>query len=74
MSTPRPVPGFRQVWMVGRDGKAMVPVGIITGDMGEWTVPVEAESKFPIIDVSEEPLDGDARHSGVSILRGTLNV
>ena len=37
MSTPRPVPGFRQVWMMDRGGKAMVPVGIITGDTGEWT-------------------------------------
>ncbi len=47
MSTPRPVPGFRQVWMIGRGGKAMVPVGIITGNTGEWTVPVDAETKVP---------------------------
>ena len=37
----------------------MIAVGIITGDQGEWTVPVDAETKFPVIDVSEEPRDGD---------------
>ena len=74
MTTPRPVPAIRQVWMMDEAGKAMIAVGIITGDQGEWTVPLDAETQFPVIDVSEEPRDGVPTHSGISIVRGTLNV
>jgi hypothetical protein len=29
-------------------------------------------SRFPIVDVSREPADGDARHSSVSVLRSRI--
>jgi Anti-sigma-K factor rskA len=73
MNTPQSSSGIRQVWMMNPDG-AMLPVGIITGNEGEWTVPIDIEADLPVVDVSEEPRDGNPLHSGNSILRGTLNV
>lgn len=29
--------------------------------------------EFPIVDISLQPVDGKATHSGVAVLRGTLN-
>jgi hypothetical protein len=46
------------------------------GDDGSTTldlpVPVGTE-RFPIVDISLQPADGKPEHSGVSVLRGTLN-
>jgi hypothetical protein len=30
--------------------------------------------EFPVVDVSNEPIDGDPTHSGDSIVRGVLEV
>lgn len=41
------------------DGRYAVPSGVDAG-------------RFPVVDVSLEPPDGDPTHSGTSVLRGTL--
>lgn len=75
LETPRPVPGTRVVWLMDSTGKKMQTVGILTSADGEWSVPVNVDlEKFPVIDVSDEPFDGNPAHSGESIARGTLNV
>jgi hypothetical protein len=65
--------GFYEVWLIDREVKRMVPVGILRGDSGEFVLPegVDIED-YPVVDISEEPLDGNPGHSGVSVLRGTI--
>jgi hypothetical protein len=65
--------GFYEVWLIDRDVKRMVPVGVLRGDRGEFSLPEGVDLKtYPIVDISEEPLDGNPAHSGVSVLRGTM--
>jgi anti-sigma-K factor RskA len=35
-------------------------------------VPVET-TRFPVVDISLQPANGKPTHSGISVLRGTLN-
>jgi hypothetical protein len=65
--------GFYEVWLIDRDVKRMVPVGILRGGSGQFDLPdgVDLET-YPLVDISEEPLDGNPTHSGTSVLRGTL--
>ncbi|MFN8077861.1 MAG: sigma-70 family RNA polymerase sigma factor [Kineosporiaceae bacterium] len=66
-------PGFLEVWLIDRDVKRMVPVGVISGSQGRFTLPEGLDlSQYPIVDVSVEPLDGDPTHSGTSVLRGVI--
>ena len=75
LTTPRPVDGIRQVWLMDREADAMVPVGQLTGSSGVWTLDVAIDvDRFPVVDVSDEPPDGQVTHSGESIVRGTLDV
>lgn len=75
LDTPRPVPGARVVWLMDKTHTKMQPVGILTSTEGEWTVPIDVDlARFPVIDISDEPFDGNPAHSGNSIVRGTLNV
>jgi hypothetical protein len=51
----------------------MVPVGVLNGSTGRFTVPAGVNlTDYPVVDVSLEPLDGNPAHSGTSVLRGTL--
>jgi anti-sigma-K factor RskA len=52
----------------------MVPLGVVAP--GSQTVELPADldlGRFPLVDVSVEPLDGDPTHSGVSVARGELD-
>ena len=62
-STSLPGPGLR-----------MQPLGVMGARADrELTVPGTLDlRKFNIVDISAEPHDGDATHSGKSLLRGTL--
>lgn len=65
--------GFREVWLIRGDASAMVSLGILDGDDGTFTVPVGIDlADYSLVDISEEPLDGDPLHSGDSIVRGEL--
>lgn len=63
---------FYEVWLIDPKIKKMVGIGILTGSEGEFTIPASIDvGEFPIVDISvQEP--GDPRHSGNSVLRGTL--
>jgi hypothetical protein len=46
----------------------------MNSDSGTFEVPAGLQlADFPVVDVSDEPLDGNPAHSTVSIVRGTLN-
>lgn len=65
--------GFREVWLLAPDVSGMISLGLLEGTEGRFVVPAGIDvGRFPVVDVSEEPFDGDAAHSGNSIVRGTL--
>jgi hypothetical protein len=66
--------GYQEVWLIAPDLSRLVSLGIMNSDNGTFEVPAGLElTDFPIVDVSDEPVDGNPAHSSVSIVRGTLN-
>jgi hypothetical protein len=64
--------GYYEVWLIDTAVDGMVSLGPLRED-GTYDVPAGVDpSRFPIVDVSAEPTDGDPTHSGTSVLRGTL--
>lgn len=65
--------GYQEVWLIAPDLSRLVSLGVMNSDSGTFAVPAGLDlGQFPIVDVSDEPVDGDPAHSGVSIVRGTL--
>ncbi len=64
----------RQVWMIDRQVAGMSSMGYLSDGRGVFTIPDNLDiGAYPIVDVSVEPPDDrDPRHSGESIVRGTL--
>lgn len=79
VDTPSPLnapEGYLEVWLLHRDAKSMVSLGIYTGRADE-EFPITADlldRGYVLVDISREPFDGDNNHSGDSIVRGQLNV
>ena len=66
-------PGFVEVWLLKDDGKRMLSIGVLDSQNGVFAVPPSALAQgYRIVDLSRELYDNDARHSGDSIMRGTL--
>ncbi|MFQ6171689.1 anti-sigma factor [Oryzobacter sp. R7] len=69
--------GYLEVWLINRDLARMVSIGVLEPGRSEqsFAVPAElVEQGYVIVDISREPFDDDARHSGDSLARGTLPV
>lgn len=65
--------GYQEVWLIAPDLSRLVSLGVMTSDAGSFAVPAGLDlAKYPIVDVSDEPMDGNPAHSSVSIVRGTL--
>ena len=67
-------PGYREVWLIDRNVKAMSSMGYLNNGVGRFNIPDDLDlNQFPIVDVSAEPTnDADPTHSGDSIVRGQL--
>lgn len=66
--------GFREVWLISSDTSQLVSLGIVDGATGSFTIPAGLDlTRFDLVDISEEPFDGDPTHSGDSIVRGQLS-
>lgn len=66
--------GYKEVWLIDREVSRLVSLGILEGGEGRFVVPSSLDlSEFPVVDVSDEPYDGDPSHSGDSIIRGLLD-
>lgn len=66
--------GFREVWLITADASALVSLGELEGSEGTFVVPDDIDLRdYVLVDVSQEPLDGDPAHSGDSIVRGELD-
>jgi len=74
VDSSRPDPGYRQVWLIDRNVKAMASMGFLNNGVGRFNIPDDLDlDQFPIVDVSAEPAnDADPAHSGDSIVRGQL--
>jgi hypothetical protein len=71
---PADVDGFKEVWLLAPDAQRMVSLGVMAGDEAEFVLPENLDvGEFPVVDVSDEPVDGDPTHSGDSIVRGVLD-
>jgi hypothetical protein len=65
--------GYQEVWLIAPDLSRLVSLGVMNADSGTFQVPAGLElADYPIVDVSDEPVDGNPAHSSVSIVRGTL--
>lgn len=67
--------GYREVWLISADISSMVSLGTMDGLEGRFQIPAGLDlHAYPIVDISDEPLDGNPEHSGDSILRGQLEL
>jgi hypothetical protein len=67
--------GFREVWLLTPDVKGLVSIGTLDGSSGRFDLPAGLDlSQYSVVDVSQEPFDGNPAHSGDSIVRGALQV
>jgi len=64
----------REVWLLTENVDGLISLGWLAGAEGEFVVPASVDlTKFSVVDISAEPLDGDPTHSGDSIVRGSLD-
>lgn len=67
--------GYLEVWLINRDGKRMVSLGVLRAD-GRSSFPVTPaliEEGYVVVDISREGFDDKPEHSGDSLVRGTLS-
>jgi len=65
--------GYQEVWLIAPDLSKLVSLGVMNSTSGTFQVPAGLDlSQYPVVDVSDEPMDGNPAHSSVSIARGTL--
>ncbi|AXJ09501.1 anti-sigma factor [Arthrobacter sp. PM3] len=68
------VSGFQGVWMGSADLTKMVSLGVLSNESGVFTLPSGIDlAQYPIVDISDQPYNGNPAHSADSIARGTLN-
>ncbi|WP_344476344.1 anti-sigma factor, partial [Kineococcus aurantiacus] len=68
-----PRDGYLEAWLLDADG-GLVSLGALAGDEVTVALPGDVDlTRFDVVDVSREPLDGDPAHSADSVLRGTLS-
>jgi hypothetical protein len=66
--------GYFEVWLINPSVTELVSLGPLRAD-GDYDVPPGVDAaEFPIVDISDEPVDGDPSHSGDSVLRGQLSI
>jgi anti-sigma-K factor RskA len=71
---PPAADSFYEVWLIAPDGKRLQSLGTTEG-RGRYEVPTGIDPhRYPIVDVSREPPDGNPAHSGDSLVRGTLDL
>ncbi|GAA4117528.1 hypothetical protein GCM10022415_15510 [Knoellia locipacati] len=67
--------GYVEVWLINRDGKRMVSVGVLDEGATAGAFPVSRQlldEGYVVVDLSREQFDDKPQHSGDSIVRGLL--
>jgi hypothetical protein len=66
--------GFRGVWVGSADLTRMVSLGVLDNESGLFALPDGIDlAQYPVVDISDQPYNGNPAHSDDSIARGTLN-
>lgn len=69
-----PREGLREVWLVDPETSGLISLGLLSGSSGSFSLPADIDlTRYSVVDVSQEPDDGDPTHSGDSIVRGSLS-
>lgn len=70
---PGTVDGYLAVWLLTPDLSGLVSLGALTEGAAELVIPSGLDlDRYPVVDVSVEPFDGNPAHSGDSLVRGQL--
>lgn len=65
--------GLREVWLLDPETSGLISLGLLSGATGTYSLPADLDlARYSVVDVSQEPDDGDPAHSGDSIVRGAL--
>ncbi|HEX5858043.1 MAG TPA: anti-sigma factor [Microbacterium sp.] len=65
---------YREVWLINSDATALISLGVLDGTEGTFPIPNGVDIRdYVLVDISQEPIDGDPQHSGDSIVRGELS-
>lgn len=68
-----PSGGLREVWLINPETSGLLSLGLLDGTRGQFRIPTDVDlAGYSVVDISEEPNDGDPGHSGDSIVRGEL--
>lgn len=70
-----PSDGFVEVWLINRDGKRLVSVGVLRDGAERGSFPISRrllDEGYVVVDLSREQFDDKPQHSGDSIVRGSL--
>ncbi len=66
------IEGSYEVWLLGVDGK-MVSLGVLAAGEGNFALPQGIDTAaYSVVDISDEPADGNPAHSKNSVARGEL--
>jgi hypothetical protein len=71
---PQPA-GFYEVWLMDPKTQGLISIGNVPGGAESTSIRLPAGVKldqFSVVDISDEPFDGNPAHSSVSVLRGQL--
>lgn len=66
---------YVEVWLLNRDGKRMVSVGVLRDGASSASFPISQrllDEGYVVVDLSREQFDDKPQHSGDSIVRGDL--
>ena len=73
LDAPNDPNGYHEVWLITADASALVSLGVLAASEGTFTIPAGVDlNEYRLVDISDEPVDGDPTHSGDSIVRGQL--
>ncbi|WP_375383961.1 anti-sigma factor [uncultured Microbacterium sp.] len=64
---------YREVWLINADASALISLGVLDGTEATFPIPSGVDLRnYVLVDISQEPIDGNPSHSGDSIVRGKL--
>lgn len=66
--------GYFEVWLITEDASSMISLGAVgAGNSTRLPIPPGLSlERYRMVDISSEQFDGDATHSTISVVRGTL--
>jgi anti-sigma factor RsiW len=74
LDAPAPRGDYYEAWLADKSAVGMVSMGAVRPGTTSLPVPDGLDlAKWPTVEISVEPMDGQPGHSGVSLVRGQLD-